>query len=548
MEQGLRPGTLLHHGMYRIEKILGKGGFGITYLATDSGLNRQRAIKEFFPKDFCDRNENNSYVSLGNSNNSEFIIKLKKKFIKEARNIANLDQHHGIINIHAVFEENNTAYYVMDYIEGESLAAMVKRNGPLSQEKAIKYITKIGEALEYVHNHHINHLDVKPANIMIRERDDQPILIDFGLSKQYDTEGEETTTTPTGTSKGYAPHEQYIEGGLKEFTPQTDIYALAATLYFTLTGVRPPHSLELNDISKLKFPLNFPAKFIPGIKKAMSYNKKNRHGNINEFLASLNSNNENTEITFQSQQSSKSPHFITSNSQNTGQQDTINNKNIINNNNFNKYKKSLFLISAIIILGIILVISFVLKDNTQINNDLTDNEKIPKSSISDNNAKSYSSYASTNLEDYNTEINYKEDIKTNDEAENQKINKNTDHNTSNITREILSSPSVNYKGKICHFMSGYCDDEGVKYPIMVAFIEENNKISKVIYKNVTYGGKLKMNYSESGQTMVLSTRDKVSEFILKMNYKGNDLWEGWAEAGSKNMKTVLRGTTETFNF
>ena len=170
MAHGLKTGTLLDHGMYRVERILGQGGFGITYLATDLGLDKFRAIKEFFPKDYCDRDDTTSHVTLGTSNTAEFVDKLKKKFIKEARNISHLDQHSGIITIHRVFEENNTAYYVMDYIEGENLSQMVKNKGPLPPEKAIEYIEKVGKALEYVHKHRINHLDIKPANILIRKK------------------------------------------------------------------------------------------------------------------------------------------------------------------------------------------------------------------------------------------------------------------------------------------------------------------------------------------------------------------------------------------
>ena len=294
MAIGLKKGSLLDHGKYRIERILGQGGFGITYLATDLGLDKLRAIKEFFPKDYCDRDETTSRITLGTSNTAEFVDKLKKKFIKEARNIANLDQHQGIITIHAVFEENNTAYYVMDYIEGENLSEIVKRDGSLPVDKAIKYITEVGNALEYVHNHHINHLDIKPANIMVRRKDDSPILIDFGLSKQYDSEGSETTTTPTGTSKGFAPKEQYNENGIKEFSPQTDVYALAATLYYLITGTVPPHALELDDLSKLQFPNDFPPKLIPPIKKATNFIKEKRQASINDFIISLKNNDETT--------------------------------------------------------------------------------------------------------------------------------------------------------------------------------------------------------------------------------------------------------------
>lgn len=296
MSQGLNIGSLLDHGKYRVEKVLGQGGFGITYLVVDLGLDKLRAVKEFFPKDYCQRDETTSHISLGTSNTAEFVERLKAKFIKEARNIANLDQHHGIIRIHTVFEENNTAYYVMDYIEGESLSAMVKRDGPIPVEKAIKYIKGVGEALEYVHSHNINHLDIKPANLMIRKKEDKPILIDFGLAKQYDSDGFQTSTTPTGISHGFAPFEQYRDGGIKEFSPQTDVYSLAATLYYLISGQVPPHATELIE-NELTFPPSFPGSLRPVIRKAMSTKRQNRPETVRQFLASLDSSNMEQEST-----------------------------------------------------------------------------------------------------------------------------------------------------------------------------------------------------------------------------------------------------------
>lgn len=210
--QTLSSGALLNNGIFRIERVLGQGGFGITYLATDLNLQRYVAIKEFFPKDYCDRDETTSHVTLGNKNTSEFVNRLKSKFLKEARNIAKFD-HPNIIRIYAAFEEHNTAYYVMEYIEGESLSSLIKQNGPLRESQALDYIGKVGSALQYVHTRKINHLDVKPANIMLRRNDNSPILIDFGLSKQYDSEGNQTSTMPPGFSHGFAPIEQYNEGG-----------------------------------------------------------------------------------------------------------------------------------------------------------------------------------------------------------------------------------------------------------------------------------------------------------------------------------------------
>ena len=286
---------MLRHDTYRIERILGQGGFGITYLATDLSLDRLVAIKEFFPKDYCDRIGDTSQISLGTSSSSDFVSRLKAKFLKEARNIAKLD-HQGIIKIHAAFEENNTAYYVMDFIDGETLSDKVKREGPLSMNKALEYIKKVANALDYIHRQKINHLDLKPANIMIRRSDDSPILIDFGLSKQYDSEGNQTSTTPTGISHGYAPLEQYNDGGVKEFSPQTDIYSLAATLFYLLTGKTPPHATKLIEDS-IKFPPEFPYSLKSAVTIGMASARKNRFASVSNFVSALDSEDESTEFT-----------------------------------------------------------------------------------------------------------------------------------------------------------------------------------------------------------------------------------------------------------
>lgn len=278
-------GTTLRSGTYRIDRILGQGGFGITYLATDLSLDKHVAIKEFFPKDYCDRESSTSHVTLGTQSASEFVNRLKAKFLKEAKNIAKFD-HPNIIKIHAAFEENNTAYYVMDYIQGTSLSDRVKRDGPLPTATALNYIRKVGQALDYVHSFHMNHLDVKPANIMVRGSDDCPILIDFGLSKQYDTSGHQTSTTPVGISHGFAPMEQYNDGGVREFSPTTDEYSLAATLYYLLSGIIPPQATKLIE-DELTFPQSVPAGLIAPISKAMSSARKSRYPNVGQFVAAL---------------------------------------------------------------------------------------------------------------------------------------------------------------------------------------------------------------------------------------------------------------------
>ena len=162
----LQPGALLQGGKYRIEKFLGQGGFGITYLGWHVSLNSRVAVKEFFMKDHCDRNPGTHQVTMGTSGSRELVLRFREKFIKEARHIYALSHPH-IVRVIDVFEENGTAYYVMDYIDGCSLSDLVRREGPLSESRALGYIRQVCAALSYVHAHGRLHLDIKLGNIMI---------------------------------------------------------------------------------------------------------------------------------------------------------------------------------------------------------------------------------------------------------------------------------------------------------------------------------------------------------------------------------------------
>lgn len=242
----LRPGTILKNGNYRIEGVLGNGGFGITYRAIQSGLERVVAIKEFFLDDYCERSGSTSQVVYGVTSATSIATRLKEKFLKEAQLVSQL-KCRNIVEIYDVFEENNTAYYVMEYIPGLNLGDYIKKNGPMTEKQALPVIAQVANALEYIHNRKILHLDVKPANIMFREND-EVVLIDFGISKRYDDKGTQTSSAILGRSRGYAPIEQYKTTALEHFSPATDIYSLGATLYYLLTGMTPPESDEvLND-------------------------------------------------------------------------------------------------------------------------------------------------------------------------------------------------------------------------------------------------------------------------------------------------------------
>ena len=241
----LRVDSTLQSGKYRIIKKLGQGGFGITYLAENTLLDGKVAIKEFFFKEYCERDDSTSYVTVPTSSNRETVLRFKQKFIKEARTIFKLN-HPNIVRILDVFEENGTAYYVMDYIEGESLGDMVKRRGAIPEAEALGYVKDAASALEYIHSKNINHLDIKPGNLMKRKEDGKVLVIDFGVAKQYDAvTSEGTTNTPVGISLGYSPMEQYSKNGVQTFSPQSDVYALATTLFKLLTGNTPPESIKI---------------------------------------------------------------------------------------------------------------------------------------------------------------------------------------------------------------------------------------------------------------------------------------------------------------
>ena len=284
--QHLLPNATLQGGKYRIERMLGQGGFGITYLATQTSLQRKVAIKEFFMKEFCSRDEATLTMLTSSVGSSKQVEQYRKKFIKEARNLARLN-HPNIISVIDVFEENGTVYYAMPYLIGGSLLDYVKAHGTLSETMAMKYIKQIANALKYMHEEeHICHFDVKPANILLDDKGNA-VLIDFGISKNYDAAGHETTTTPVGMSEGYAPIEQYQQN-VEEFSPTSDVYALGATLYFLLHGKRPVSAVHRASGTALLMSKQLSQGIKDIINASMKISKRERAKSVDVFLGNVN--------------------------------------------------------------------------------------------------------------------------------------------------------------------------------------------------------------------------------------------------------------------
>lgn len=302
----LAIGTILHGEAYdyKIMDVLGQGTFGITYKAKvemkgalgrlDS--NMYVAVKEFFMKEVNGRE--NSSVTSGSTSNGGLFYYYRDKFEREARNLSTLS-HPNIVKVLEAFHANGTTYYSMEYIDGISLDKKIAQSpqGRMPLTEAIETLKQIGAAIAFMHSRNMLHLDVKPGNVMMR-KDGTAVLIDFGLSKQYTSDGEPESSTKVGAgTPGYAPIEQasYHEG--KGFPTMMDVYALGGTLFKMLTGQRPP---EASEILNEGFPtdslrqLFIPDNIVNSISKAMAPLKKDRWQTVDEFVKHLDEHGEHS--------------------------------------------------------------------------------------------------------------------------------------------------------------------------------------------------------------------------------------------------------------
>lgn len=288
----LQPGTVIHgtHNDYRIERVLGQGSFGITYVANVRLKGRlgaiesaaMVAIKEFFLRDVSSRNG----LRVFSVSDSTLCSDYRRDFLREAQNLSRLDNDH-IVKVLETIEENDTVYYVMEYLSGGNLDQHILSHGKLSCREALDIAIQIGEALKCMHAQHMLHLDLKPLNVM-RGEDGHIVLIDFGLSKCFGADGQPESSTRIGQgTTGYAPIEQHSFNKADGFMPTLDIYALGATLFKMLTGCVPPEaSVVLNEglpVDELSS-AGVPPAVIALVERAMQPLRRMRHQTVGEFI------------------------------------------------------------------------------------------------------------------------------------------------------------------------------------------------------------------------------------------------------------------------
>lgn len=281
------PGTILNN-RYLIGKVIGQGGFGITYIGRDLTLNVKIALKEYYPNSYVNRNNTVSPIVDCNTSADEkiFFEKGKKRFLEEAQILAKFRKEQGIVSVSDFFEDNNTAYIVMEYLEGEDLKEFLKEKGTIPTEQTIQLMMPVMKTLEKIHRHGLIHRDISPDNIRMVE--DGLKLMDFGAARVVSSVAKKSLSVML--KPGYAPYEQYFSSGEQGYW--TDVYALCATMYKCITGITPEEAPARMANDSLKTPSSLGISINPSLEKALmkglSVAAKDRYQSMTELMQGLN--------------------------------------------------------------------------------------------------------------------------------------------------------------------------------------------------------------------------------------------------------------------
>ena len=272
---------------YEFVRVLGFGGFGVTYLGYDHNLDKGVAIKEYQPADIAIRTNNQSITPKASTFREDFDWGLER-FLDEARTLARFD-HRNVVKVHRYFEANGTAYIVMEYAEGKTLAAYLSMKGTLDESELKSVLIPILDGLETIHGADFLHRDIKPSNIILRDEDNSPVLVDFGAARH--AVGARSQSVTTIVTPGYAPIEQYSSRGKQG--PWTDIYALGAVCYKSLTGETPDDSIDrLSDDSLVPLVERNTAsaslRFLQSVDLALQVSEEDRHQNVAAWKIAIN--------------------------------------------------------------------------------------------------------------------------------------------------------------------------------------------------------------------------------------------------------------------
>lgn len=487
----LPSGTVLNSGSsrYVITDVIAQGGFGITYRATTQVMVGNIAapvtvaIKEFFIAADCERtriagSSDTTMVTSGPAR--ERVEAAKSDFIAEARRLNALSgQCPNIVSVNEVFQANGTVYYVMEYLEGPSLRDYVNARHRLSESETLRLMAPILNAVEFLHAHRIMHLDIKPANIVVCTGDGgrlRPVLIDFGQSKHYNNSDVATrTVAAAGLTDGYAPIEQY--SGITRFSPETDVYALAATMLFCLSGHKPPRAMDIDAINLGSlYPADVSANTSQALSAALVMNPAGRTSSVRDFASALY--RQSTPATDVNPSGRR--HWI------------------------------LWSVIAILLI-VIVVLAVKLTDgrgDTPIAPDI--DEYVPADTVA-----------------------------IPDDAAPEATDEEAVADTVPIVEEPRSgtAPPVMHT----YNYSGYfIDSSGQRWPVkLIANTDGEGRWGKCVYTNVTYGIDLNMQGSGSGDNYTFYTNESGADLTIRISGGGEGVWEGTATSGSKTLSVLL---------